>query len=157
MAIINGKYKQEAAAAASNFQQTLNQIILSQAAAAAAAAGPFILANGTTSSSHINALSGAPILISPSLDPNVSNGSSNTGSSQPPTPTGLTAAGLFASAAGNGVDASQAGLIYATSAAPPGTSVHAIYHQPGELPTFIEYSNSGIDFSQAGKKTLAFY
>lgn len=161
LAIINGKYKQEAAAAANNFQQTLNQILLSQAAAAAAAAGPFILANGT-SSSHINALSGAPILISPSLDPNVNNGGStgatlsSAASSQPATPNGLTAAGLFAAqASGATVDASTGGLIYTTTAGggPPGTAVHAIYHQSGELPTFIEYSNPAIDFSQAGTFT----
>lgn len=163
MAIINGKYKQEAAAAANNFQQTLNQIFFSQAAAAAAAGPQFILANGAASSPHINALSGAPILISPSLDHNgnMSNGNNSaatlsSANSQPATPTGLTAAGLFATAQASGtasaVDAAQAGLIYATAGgAPPGTTaVHAIYHQPGEMPTFIEYTNPAIDFSQAG-------
>lgn len=172
LAIINGKYKQEAAVAASNFQQTLNQILLSQAAAAAAASPYTILTNGTTgattaTSPHLaSALSGAPILISSSsgYDPST-NGSAATAGSQSATPTGLS--GLFAAAAAaqaaqqqqqtNGATVDASGLIYQAQ-----PSVHAIYHhQPtsadisAATAAFIEYSaGSAIDFSQAGLSLL---
>jgi hypothetical protein len=134
LAIINGKYKQEAAA--NNFQNTLNQILMSQAANSS-----FILTTGLNPA-HINQLNGAPILISPGLDTSSANGSSGS-SSQSVTPTNsatsMFTSGMISAAAANGA-LDQSGLIYAP--------LHALYQH--DLPTYIEYPNTGLDFSQAG-------